>query len=233
MSVEHNNAFLSIARTRIINFAEGRVCQDQYVGEITISDEHISTLQSNVDGSDFITRVSTFEYNRPARPCVLFILESPHISEFKGSFPRPAAGNGYGDTGNAIRNLFSEVIFLNKFIPIGKYPLIIINAIQFQCSLGDIKKHRDIIFRKCWEAFAKEDFRIRFSKIYENGDIIINACTAGGKKKVAEIKIRELVKTEIESIGVTAFEVQHPASWMRIHNEANKQSLIPDYSWKT
>lgn len=233
MLVGLNNVFLSIARTRLTTFMEGRLCQDQFVGEIVVNSGCTINPESNVERSDFLTRVPIPEYVRPSSPCILLVLESPHISEYKGSYPQPAAGNGYGDTGRSIRNIFCEVIILNNVLPCGKYPLIIINAVQFQCSLGDIKKHRDVIFRKCWEAFAKEDFRNRFSNIYKSGDVIINACTAGSNQKVNEIKIRELVKAEIELIRTTGFEVQHPSSWMRIRNTANKHSTIPNYCWKT
>ncbi len=232
MCADNGDEFLKIARERLPLFSEGRLCPDQFVGEILINNGLTANPESNELKTDFLVRQPIPEYLRPSTPSILLVLESPHTTEYAGCHPRPAAGNGYSETGRAIREIFCEAIHLHKSQPNGRYPLFIINAIQFQCSLGNIKKHRDAIFRKCWTEFAQENFRSRFLSIYKHGDITINACTAGKKPKVDEVKIRELIKIEIEKITSTSFEVQHPASWRRIRNTAIKRCLPPSFRWQ-
>ena len=225
--------FEKYARSRLPGFSEFRPCPDQFVGVISVHNEVTENPQVNGEKCDFLVRVPVNDFIRSTSPCILMILESPHVSEYSGISPRPAAGNGYGDTGRSIRELFGEVFDLHELLPHGNYPLIIINAIQFQCSLGDIKKHRDIMFTQCWVGLGRIDFATRFKSIYRNGDVVVNACTAGGSRRKNEKRIRELVKSEIEVMVNAAFEVEHPCNWMRIRNKALKQGVRPSYRWRS
>ena len=68
------------------------------------------------------------------------VLESPHVDEFIGNI-----GPAKGFTGDMIRNFLHEVINLQD---VDGFGLVLINAIQHQCSLGtSTSAHRDKIFR--------------------------------------------------------------------------------------
>ena len=101
---------------------------------------------------------------------MILILESPHKDEFKGE-PGPARGA----TGHAISSQLMNVIGLRQF---SDYGLILMNAIQYQCSLGKpTAKHRDTVFRRVWGSGGAEDFKDRLKTTYRPGDVIVNCCT--------------------------------------------------------
>ncbi len=224
--------FLSIAQTHIPTFNEGRICPDQYVGEIIVTNNILATNINNNNNNDFFTRTDLINFNRSGKPVIFLILESPHKKEFEGVTPKPAAGNYYGDTGSGIRELLKEVLTsCNYIIPNGTYSLIIMNAIQYQCSLGiNPKVYRDKIFIKCWNSFGKQDFEQRLNQYYQIDDIIINACTKGPLRPFPYLY--ELVENSIVNIGLQShFKIQHPSSWRRIYNTAFKNGITVNYNW--
>jgi len=121
---------------------EKRICPDQYLG----------SLNEIIGNNIFPTRESVIR--RPNNPCLIMVLESPHVEEFKGE-PGPAKGR----TGEMIRKHLPEAIDLSGVEGMG---LVLLNAVQYQCSLKNTSEFRDRIFRAVWSQGGKEDFQGRF-----------------------------------------------------------------------
>lgn len=113
--------FLKIANKYSPVFNEERTCPDQYVGTVQILNGVTFSPLSNMLDDDFLVRVNLCEYKRSDSPIIILIIESPHISEFAGKLPRPAAGNGYGDAGSGIRKLFHEACEIHNHLPLKGY----------------------------------------------------------------------------------------------------------------
>ena len=116
---------------------------------------------------------------------IVIVLESPHKDEFKDSnFISPALGT----TGRMLQTYFTDEN-LNKLL--GKeylcnnYRVILMNSIQYQCSLGaPTEKYCDCIWFTTWYNEGKDSFTNRI-KSYDP-DIIINLST---KRKLTEEKV--------------------------------------------
>lgn len=175
---------------------EERPCPDQMVGTLR-------QLQS--DGKIAARSPASI---RPSQSAVLMVLESPHTHEFKDPFG-PAKGN----TGRLIARHALSVLG-----PQGSdnAPLILINAIQYQCSLGEKpRQHRDEVFLAAWHEFGRSDFCARLKTIYRDNDIVVCACTKGDLG-AANKSLRQLVYEAI--VDVLPKEAQvlrktHPSSW--------------------
>jgi len=128
---------------------------------------------------------------------VLIILESPHIQEYSDiNFISPALGK----TGDNLQEYFTkqklEALLGEEFLKPG-YKVILMNSIQYQCSLGKTTAVcRDHIWIKCWFEFGKTDFEKRIS-IY-SPDVVFNFCTTGCHKK--ENKLPSGCKTVFNDI---------------------------------
>lgn len=188
-------AFKAIDNVKTV--LETRRCKNQYVGLI-------GELSS--EAADFKKRLPVNK--RPnGLNCVILVLESPHIEEFPhNDKPRPANGK----TGRRIRDQLKNVLQNKRY---SSYGLILMNSIQYQCSLGFPTKYfRDEVFFSCWASFGKRKFAARLKQIYRPGDIVLNCCTKGKKKKK---EIRKVVDSVIkkyvdESCILRRF---HPVSW--------------------
>jgi hypothetical protein len=119
---------------------------------------------------------------------VALILESPHIKEYdKQNMVGPAMGNtGCNIESMLLGNLMKYCLIndmqkegaYSKYsskIQEGKYKLLLINACQYQCSLGNLigddnKKRRDDIFK---EVFQKEPIIKDFIKRVEINKFIV------------------------------------------------------------
>ena len=150
--------FLSIAKKINNDYLQCIQCPDQIVGQIE-KDDNDNIL---VDWSeyDFKTRINIdyrSEINIDNK--IILILESPHVEEFVEPY-----GPAKGVTGKNIRNLFQAVC--GEDLLIGKYNLILMNAIQYQCSLGlPTKYYRDKVFDSVWECFGRSNFESRINKL--------------------------------------------------------------------
>lgn len=186
---------------------EVRSCPDQYMGSL-----------SQILGSQtFPERV--LATMRPNSPCIIMVLESPHVDEFIGDL-----GPAKGFTGEMIR------MHLRTALPIenlSAYGLIVMNAIQYQCSLGvNTDLYRDRVFRSAWETGGRESLGDRVEQLYRYGDIIMNCCTKGKDYQV-ETPLRMLVERELRRVlpGVRSIRRLHPSAW-------RKPLLIP-VEWDT
>lgn len=174
---------------------ESRACPDHYLGPLT----------SLIGQSDFLHRLSSSQ--RINAPCLIMVLESPHVDEFSGE-PGPAKGF----TGEMIRKYLPDALDLSAIAPMG---LILMNAIQYQCSLGSTTTvYRDRIFRAVWSHGGQEDFLRRFQTTVLPRDIVMNCCTKGNDFEIYP-PLRNLVEAAIRSIRpeFQAIRRMHPASW--------------------
>ena len=128
-------------------------------------------------------------YDIPVAPCekaaIIIVLESPHIAEFD---PVTKCGIGpcRGKTGLNIAKYLPSILMNNSVgLSLGykEYDLVIVNAIQYQCSLGEeTKLYRDAMFLYYWEqSEVREDFkkRLNFARSKYAESIVINCCTNG------------------------------------------------------
>jgi hypothetical protein len=181
---------------------EKRTCPDQYVGLVSEIKEVDRGFGSRKD-----------PMCRPGEQAVILVLESPHIEEFKDE-----RGPAKGVTGRNIVSFIGEVLGLKDKI---EGPLILMNAVQYQCSLGQpTKEYRDEVFTATWQGGGKEDFISRLTKIYRDGDTIICACTRGYMSD-RKRHLRQLVYTAIQEAypNATVLLRTHPAAW---HWPANR-----------
>ena len=186
---------------------ESRCCPDQYMG----------TLSQILGRPVFPERLPAIM--RPNLPCIIMVLESPHIDEFIGT-PEPAKGF----TGEMIRRHLHKAL---PFENISAYGLIIMNAIQYQCSLGvSTDLYRDRIFRAAWNHGGRESLGARVEQLFRHGDILVNCCTKGKDYQV-ETPLRMLVERELRRVlpGVRSIRRLHPSAW-------RKPLLIP-VEWAT
>lgn len=155
---------------------------------------------------------------------IVIILESPHHDEYElnssWNQPNPALGTTGTNLEKYIDCLIDAVSQLDPKIMKGKYQIVLMNSIQYQCSLGRINGRlndeiRNLIFTSIWsKQEIKDDFSERL-KSYKPS-IIFNCCTSGNKG------LRQLIQQEIEknfkNSNTTLFEGTHPSSWYYENN---------------
>lgn len=165
-------------------------CPDKYVGFVKDNVGRRGGFARNVNAC-------LCKRNDVARRVIL-ILESPHIKEFEGEgAPRPACGY----SGSRIRNCWRR-IFGQRY---DDCKLIIMNVIQFQCSLGFSPLQpllRDHVFKAMFKGGVRQDFIDRVCKYKRDCDILILAVTKG---------VHDVVMPAIEPY--VDLDVMHPASW--------------------
>lgn len=190
--------FAAVVRRVIIEPPAGleeRLCPDQCVG----------TLGQLRADRKIVTRQTASA--RPNAGSVLLVLESPHIREFD-DLPGPAKGT----TGRLIAQQALSVPGLEGR---DDAPLVLMNAIQYQCSLGRAPKlYRDQVFLAAWHDFGRSDFVARLSATYRENDVVVCACTEGTKG--TSKPLRTLVYAAmIEALpaGTPILPRTHPSSW--------------------
>jgi hypothetical protein len=172
-----------------------RACPDQYLGP----------LSDAVGKPQFPLRVAAQE--RTGKPCLVMVLESPHVDEFIGNI-----GPAKGFTGDMIRNFLHEVINLQD---VDGFGFVLINAIQHQCSLGtSTSEHRDKIFRAVWAQGGEDNFVSRLRSLLKPNDVVMNCCTKGNDFEL-NTPLRSLVEASIRTHfpNVQTIRRMHPASW--------------------
>jgi len=208
MNEENENIFRDCVVSEIQNRIRDELCKDINVGRISFDQNgKISNPKSNQNKTDFEEIKPVSGTKKKRLRYIILILESPHIKEYQTETPRPAAGL----TGTNIRELFNEA--LCKIKESGKFKLLIMNAIQYQCSLGvPTDSFRDEVFKRVWDKFGGVDFVKRLNSTYKKGDIVINACTKGKHKPY----LRDLVDDAINRVlppDTTYYSVYHPSAW--------------------
>jgi hypothetical protein len=121
-------------------------------------------------------------------------------------------GPAKGFTGEMIKQHLGTVLGLPN---IENYGLILVNAIQHQCSLGsNTTVYRDRIFRAVWSNGGAENFQNRIVSIFQVGDLIVNCCTKGNDFELYG-PLRNLVEVALKASIPNTESVRrtHPSSW--------------------
>lgn len=166
-----------------------KVCDDNCVGIITIKNNKFVKNKSQLwieycKRKQDINRLKIKE-GLNDKKTIAIILESPHKEEYNNENFKPAPA--LGTTGTNLSNYFQEIINSVENLEDGEYRIILMNAIQYQCSLGlPTNKYRDKMFLKLW---LEEEFEIDFISRLEkyNPDVILNFCTKGNHKEDSDL----------------------------------------------
>lgn len=208
------------------------VCNNQYIGLIRI-ERNNACLSQWLNCSLSTSKNERDELNKQLlqkkeMPIFLIVLESPHKEEYESNtddikIPMPAMG----ETGKKLH------LFLPKYInrikatieseTISKgigyvdikneiYRVLLVNAIQYQCSLGeDTVKYRTSVFCEMWrKEEVKDNFKSRID--WDNVKVVLNCCTNGNKSS----SIRKLIQDEIDlhaKADCVKLHSYHPSSW--------------------
>ncbi len=114
---------------------------------------------------------------------IAVILESPHTAEFTDDLINPAIGK----TGDNLCHGFKETLPYLRLKNEMDYRIILMNTIQYQCSLGlNTKQLRDRVWIKLWFDYEKRYDFINRLKTY-NPDIIVNLCTKGNHTRESSV----------------------------------------------
>lgn len=227
---------LKVKIEKAISKRQRKMCLDQLASKIFFDSstkkfkfyKEICTLnnKSGVERIDFVGN-SDVEEN-----VIVIILESPHVDEYEGNMP---IGPAQGKTGDNINKYLCtildeavqrEILNVNSKFP--KYDLVLMNAIQYQCSLGmDPILFRDYCFMKLWETEQIiESFHERLSLIlkkYNNGHVIlINGCTLGSHIDLLTKHKGKITKDYLKEIGYNDNTLNNPSLKAFVSQEANK-----------
>jgi hypothetical protein len=191
-AVKLRDVYIKVAREvtgpRSIDF-QREACPDQFVGSI-------EDFDGNSD--DFPLRKPVIRLDD--HPCVVLVMESPHKDEFIGD-----RGPAKGKTGVQIRKYIATIV---AGLGGQASELILVNAIQYQCSLGvATHNYRDEVFCRLWKKGGEADFEGRLTQTYRFGDMLFNCCTGSERRKMITAAIRNLVGS------VPLFSGPHPFSW--------------------
>ena len=157
----------------------------------------------------------------PENDILLLLIESPHKHEFNGEV---ANGPAFGAAGTRINNYLAGILEKGEIeLDKSRYDLLLVNIIQYACSLGqDLKLIKNKMLKDSWNSDKndfKNDFKNRLTKILQTAKanqknvLIINCCTstiAGIKSSVTEI-IKETIK-ETNYVN-EIYSCHHPSSW--------------------
>jgi len=184
--------------TKAIRIGENKIsdicCPDQIVCELkTDRDKEIS-------GCDFKSWQRKEVSDKTEKKRIVLILESPHTKEFKTPIG-PAKGKTGKNIGAKLGEVFKE-FKKNPLISDTTYDLILMNAIQFQCSMGlPPRFYRTIGFIGIWFDFGMKNFEKRLHDLnLNNNDIVINCCTIGNKSEFMSIFNMSLTQESLRKI---------------------------------
>lgn len=217
----------AISNSKGKNFCDTQI-NDETVGYFKVDrsiTRYVEWLENHLC-KESRNNIFSFTFPNDKLKTFAIILESPHINEFqKNRKPSDTYGDhpAMGKTGEFLNQYFID--YLNKFIPTiyndnqskfdsandvvtGIYKLVLINLVQFQCSLGETKRTTtNKMLTKCIGVSATneifiEDFKRRVS--FHKPDVILNACTNAKHKRVWT-----LLK-DFKCIKIDSF---HPSIW--------------------
>ncbi len=218
---------------------------DQLVGQVTFNGNQYIFKNCCLDINNKLNFCrETITNKKKKNHVIIMILESPHKHEFDKNTHTPI-GPANGTTGRNIRKKINECIcnfisnskntnLIDCFKMGEEFDLILMNAIQFQTSLGHSTKRRsskkivrDDVFKGMWKHGGKEDFLKRLKKymnLYDQGGLILNLCTDikintndNFKPFLHHNKFRLYLNYEISLIKKDKFTLGyggHPASWI-------------------
>ena len=179
-------------------------CLDYYFGIVDVVNK--IWAKSPKVHTDYIEREKIHqELKNIDLPIIIILLESPHKDEFNEKPYMPAKG----DTGKKILQYFPAKC---PALPCPKYRVLLVNAIQYQCSLGvPTKNNRTDIFLYMWsKKNIKRNLEKRLKKYSSN--IIINCCTKSGVENLRCLVQKEISKYKYEK-QVKFYSAVHPSIW--------------------
>ena len=136
---------------------------------------------------------------------IVIVLESPHVDEFASCASRKyvifyddeiTATPAIGKTGDKLQKFFEDKVKKTGFIDENtEYRVILMNSVQYQCSLGyPTNKYRDHVWLDLWFNYKlRDDFKKRLASYHP--DFIVNCCTKGNH--TAEVEAPNGTKTLI------------------------------------
>lgn len=149
---------------------------------LNISDESVKFVE------DLITEDLADKINSKK---LAIVLESPHVKEFdkSGIGIKPAQGYTGSNLKEYLPGLIEQLNLDTKLN--GVYEVQLINAIQYQTSLGlNTKIFRDRIWLSCW-FFGGSDAFFKRIEGYQP-DIIINLCTQGSHDDDIIVNLKQI-----------------------------------------
>jgi|LGVE01.1.fsa_nt_gb hypothetical protein len=222
------------------------VCEDNFVGTLKINNKKIINgnlwfaRQEREKHIDLIHKTDGVNCKT-----IVLILESPHVEEYKSKFnykPAPALGS----TGLSLKQHFIKILddFMTTDMTIedGEYHIILANAIQYQCSLGQKPGiFRDEVWLKLWVTQKYKQLFMDRIKDYDP-DIIINCCTdgnhtlsnnfpIGGKSKINQKYLEYILNDQehekvLEILDNKSFSTLKKMTQKAINNTTLKKNVI-------
>lgn len=201
------STFASIVQMDPINkkAEEIRRCPDDFI-EWSFIDGNRTELNERIDAE-----------KRSDSPCVVLILESPHVDEFPEDGGR--IGPALGKTGSLIGRYLGEILLATHLRDHAMEckGILLVNAVQYQCSLGESRKQgggktRDRVFSETWAHGGRDDFSARLKSILHEGDLVINSCTTGNLRTPLWISVEEVVR-EVRNGRPSDLRLYHPSTW--------------------
>lgn len=193
---------------------EMRSCPDQIYGKIKWNGK---TFFVKEDRKDIAQRITE-------QPAIIIVLESPHTKEFQNVKIEPAKGY----TGDNIRDYLLKrfLRYLPSQLKQDGTEIILVNAIQYQCSLGDkdTSVWRDKVFTAAWNCFGEQCFQSRLEQVLQKEDFLINGCTKGNDDIEWTFQLRRLVEDAIKAAGQpngSDLHTMHPSCWNDPSNKNN------------
>lgn len=232
MGIIHNEPDLADKFIEIVNQvtqiddnekARARIfCPDQSVGLVK------AACASGV--FDRVDIVDAYKGIDLAEGRIILVLESPHDKEYVlRSGKWIALGPAQGCTGCRIRGKFREIF--NEQFSVDAYELILLNAIQYQCSLGrKLEKFGKIKDQIVQSLLATTEFQEDLEKRLLSAwrpkckDFIVNVCSSN-------VGICCYVNNIISGITSRSIcGVPHPFSW-QFENSIEKACKVVRASW--
>ncbi|WP_352403287.1 hypothetical protein [Kandleria vitulina] len=224
------------------------ICFDQVICEY----EHGKASSNNNDyttllAGDRINKSRDDLYKLNENDNIVIILESPHVKEFRHII---GCKDGFrigmpcmGKTGENLKEYFIDVLNnkenadeLKKELQNDKnkkFNIIVMNAIQFQCSLGfKLSKEKNELCKKLikYDEFQKNIInRLREYK----PRYILNCSTAAIRKDIGNIVNKDLKKYIDEKVfkdkSIVYIEGNHPSNWGKKKCKKLKEDTLKLY----
>lgn len=188
---------------------------DQYVGQISVKDHHVTLVQEPRDSIDYREEGYAFSSGKTyADKNICVILESPHRLEYDAA-NQPIA-LVMGKTGCLFFDRFPKLLSESKMpMKDGTYNVMLMNAVQYQTSCGLNPIDRSIRDRNWLDIYEKHggemDLKKRIFSLKPRHTI--NLCTGGRNPNGLRHKVSESLDRFGLKKGSHYTEGNHPASW--------------------
>lgn len=214
----HNKHDLADKFVEIVNQVTEMDDNEKARARIFCPDQSVGLIKEACAPGEF-NRVDIYDgyrgYNN-AEGRVILILESPHEREYVYSSGKwVAVGPAQGCTGCSIRNKFRKIF--SGSVSVDRYELILVNAIQYQCSLGralngkgNFSRIKNLIVQKTLSENAfQEDLAKRIDAVFriDSQDFIVNASSSDTAICCAVNSVLRGMTTRV------ICGVPHPFSW--------------------